>query len=147
MELSWVASRLLADIFAEFAFLCCEPRAAAELPGILCDGWIARLEVQGLRRWEVALAVPRELAVELASNALGLEPGDPAAAARAREAVGEIAALLGGHLASTFPDVRLSPPEVGPLCPEAWAALRDDLRVQGYAVGGSCALLRMGMSS
>ena len=146
MDFSWVSTRLFADVLAEYAFLCAESRAAAELPGILSDGWIARMEIRGTLRWDVALAVPRELAVELASNALGVEPGDPEAMVRAGDAVREVAGLLGGHLASTFPDMALTPPELAPLPPEAWSALRDDVRVQGFSIGDSCALLRMGVS-
>lgn len=61
--------------------------------------WSAHLEMEKQESYRLALCVPRELALTLAANLLGLEPDSDEAKDSLGDAVGEMANMLAGLLA------------------------------------------------
>jgi hypothetical protein len=93
------------------------------------------------------LALPLEVAREIASGVLGCEPDDPAADLKAGDACREILNIVCGQaLTSAFgpdPVFDLAIPEIRSLTPEEgadWTAAGD---VLGFSVDGAPVLLRV----
>jgi hypothetical protein len=61
--------------------------------------WCACLELEHEQKIQMSLCVPKELALTLAANLLGLEPDSVEAEASLGDAVGEMANMLAGILA------------------------------------------------
>jgi hypothetical protein len=143
--------RVLEDVLANFAFLFGEARAAGDLPDLTGPASLACLPFRSTSADCIALAVPEGLALEIAANTLGAEPGDPEVALRARDAVMEVASVMGGHLAvaleASGPPVTLFPPQIFPLGREDWERLRMDPKTRCFAVGEHPLLLRLGPAS
>lgn len=60
--------------------------------------WSAHLELEKDEKYQLALCVPKELALTLAANLLGLEPDEEDAKQSLCDAVGEMANMLAGTL-------------------------------------------------
>jgi chemotaxis protein CheY-P-specific phosphatase CheC len=92
-----VAARVLED--AAFLFV----EAAGDDGGASGPRVVAAMDFGGPAPGQLHLAVPPDLAAELAANLLGVEPDDPEAADRGEAAVGELLNMIGGVLtAETF---------------------------------------------
>lgn len=61
--------------------------------------WCARLELEHDKKVQMSLCVPKELALTLAANLLGLEPEEGEAQESLGDAVGEMANMLAGIVA------------------------------------------------
>jgi hypothetical protein len=139
------AVRIFEDVLANFAFLFGEPRSSGDLPGLAGRGYLACLPFRATDADCLAIGVPEALALEIAANTLGVESADPGGA---RDAVMEVASVMGGHLATALeasgPAVTVFPPQIFPLDGEDWERLRNDPATRCYAVGEHPVLLRFG---
>jgi hypothetical protein len=61
--------------------------------------WCARLDLEHGKKFQMSLCVPKELALTLAANLLGLEPDSAEAQESLGDAVGEMANMLAGVVA------------------------------------------------
>jgi hypothetical protein len=120
--------QITARIFEEAAFIFTEAVAGAP-PPFVGDVIEARVTFSGPSSGTVSLATSAELSTALAANLLGIEPDDPDAGARARDAIGEMLNIIAGVLIGELfgPEVigRLGIPQV---------ELRGS---EGYHVDGS----------
>ena len=124
------ALRVFSKVFADFAFLFGDPVAREELAPPDGRLLLASLPFQGQVLGAIEIGVPEVLAFEIAANTLGVDPGDPQVAAKAPDALKEVASVMGGHLATTFAgtgtSVALSPPRLQSLDEAQWDELRAD---------------------
>jgi hypothetical protein len=138
------AGRLFPRILADFAYLFGDPVSPIELPGLAGKGFLARLPFRAVTWGSLQLAVSETLALDIAANTLGTEPGDPEAARRSADAVRELVSILGGHLASSFGGkLELAPPELTVLGRTDWDRIRLDLGTRCFSVESRPALLRV----
>lgn len=93
-----------------------------EWEGSIC---VAELEFSGPERARLSLAVPSDFAIELATNLLGLDPGDPDGEEKATDALGEVLNIVAGAI---MPEVfgsaalvELSAPRIESLDSSAWS--------------------------
>lgn len=138
------AGRLFPRVLADFAYLFGDPVSPIELPGLTGRGFLARLPFRAVTWGSLQVAVPEALALDIAANTLGTEPGDPEAARRSEDAVRELVSILGGHLASSFGGkLELAPPELSLLDRLDWERIRLNLGTRCFSVDSRPALLRV----
>jgi hypothetical protein len=142
------APRIFEDVLANFAFLFGETRGADELPGLEGRACLACLPFRGPSAGCIAVGVPEGLALEIAANTLGVEPSDPGVPLHARDALKEVASVMGGHFASAMEasgtPVTLFPPQLFTLSAEDWDRLRTDPATHCFAVDRFPVLLCVG---
>lgn len=127
------------EILQQAAFAFGELSVPAELP-FPENGLLGRIQFGGTSRGTVELAVPSELAGELAANALGLEPGDELVPEHAHDALRELLNIVCGNLLSAWAGENavfdLTQPEVEPLTVDAWNTLASAEGVRAFLVDG-----------
>jgi CheY-specific phosphatase CheX len=112
---------VLGEVLADTAFTFVEP--SEEAPEWTAPVVSAAITFETDRRGRVRISAGTGTATEIAANMLGVEPGDPEAAAQAQNAVLEILNVIGGALIvklyGTAQPSRLGIPEasVGPFTP------------------------------
>lgn len=87
---------------------------------------LGRIGLRGAVSGIVSIAAPATLCREMAVNALGAEESGPDSALRATDALGEVANMVAGHVATSIDArdaTRLSPPVVTRLTGSEWVAL------------------------
>jgi chemotaxis protein CheY-P-specific phosphatase CheC len=145
--LSAAALRVFSKVLADFAFLFGDAVAPEELPVLEGRGYLACLPFRGGLEGSVAVVVSEGLAVEMAANMLGREPGDPEAVRGAQDAVRELASVIGGQLVTALAepglDVEFSPPVLFVLEDADWQRLRQDPQTQCFDVNALPAMLRV----
>ncbi len=137
---------VLLEVLEKQAFLFVDPGEDPDLASV--DVYLAAsVGFAGAAAGRVSLAVPSAMAAELASNFLGCEPDDPAAAAQAADACKEILNIVCGHILTELygptPVFDLGDLEAGPLAAtEAadWSAAEGGM---AFSVEGSPVLLRV----
>jgi CheY-specific phosphatase CheX len=93
-------ARLSSAVLADCAFLLTEPAAdSSPLDAGLVHAVVA---VHGESGAALILSVPRSLAVQVASDMLGVSPDDPESQAQAEGAIAELANVLVGTLVERF---------------------------------------------
>lgn len=137
---------VLFEVLEKQAFLFGDPGEKPDLASV--DVFLAAsVSFAGAAAGRVSLAVPAPMAAELASNFLGCEADDPAAAAASADACKEILNIVCGHLLTDLygptPVFDLGVLEAGPL---AAGAASDWIAAEGgmaLSVEGSPVLLRV----
>lgn len=137
---------VLFEVLEKQAFLFGDPGEEPDLASV--DAYLAAsVSFAGAAMGRISLAVPAPMAAELASNFLGCEPDDPAAAAAAADACKEILNIVCGHLLTDLygptPVFDLGVLEAGPLAAGAasdWVAAEGGMAL---SVEGSPVLLRV----
>jgi hypothetical protein len=137
---------VLFEVLEKQAFLFGDPGEEPDLSSV--DGYLAAtVSFAGAAAGRVSLAVPASMAAELASNILGCEPDDPAAAAAAEDACREILNIVCGHVLTELygptPVFDLGLLESGPLATDAapdWTGAEGGMAL---SVEGSPVLLRV----
>ena len=144
-DIRTAAGRALQEVLERQAFVFADPDPGAGAP----EGPMLAVSLRfgGDAAGGLALALPLEVAREIASGVLGCEPDDPAADLKAGDACREILNIVCGQaLTSAFgpdPVFDLTIPEVRSLTPEEgadWTAAGD---VLGFSVDGAPVLLRV----
>jgi CheY-specific phosphatase CheX len=148
-QVSTTAARVFSQVLADFAFLFGDAVAPEELPRPEGKVFLAWMNLRGRLEGCAAVAVSEALAVEIAASTMGRESADPEAICRGKDAVREMASVLGGHLATALAepgaDVELTPPSVTPLDAAEWDRLRSDLETQCFVVNDHPVLLRVAL--
>src|SRR5262245_33454021 len=139
---SAAAVRVFSKVFADFAFLFGDAVTPEELPRREGPAWLASLPFAGQMRGSLAIGVPEPLAREIAANTLGVDPADPEVFSKAPDALKEVASLMGGHLATTFAGMTLSPPKLQTLDDAEWERLRTDAETLCFAMNDHPVLFR-----
>jgi hypothetical protein len=124
-ELVQAAGRVFGSVAEELAFLFVTPAASDEPPDEpLLE---AAAGFRGSHAGRVTLVVPASLAAEVAGNLLGLDSAETVDETQAEDALGELANVFTGHLATALWGgralVNLDPPVVSPADPERWREL------------------------
>jgi hypothetical protein len=88
---------LVTELLESAVFVFAE--AIESTPWDAAELWSAHLELEQGEKVQMALCVPKELALTLAANLLGLEPDEEDAKQSLCDAVGEMANMLAGTLA------------------------------------------------
>jgi CheY-specific phosphatase CheX len=91
-------ARAFCEVLEKQVFLFPEPLAGEELiPGP--EGFlVGAMTFKGPARGGLMLALPEAMALEMAANFLGMEPGDPFVAESSRDSLGEILNVTCGHM-------------------------------------------------
>ena len=96
----------------------------------------------------IMLVVPESVAGEIARNILGLGDGDCARAEIVDDSVTELLNVISGHMVCAVSeektDIRLAPPTLNRLSPEAARAMREDPQTMGFLSEGYPVLFGMG---
>ncbi|MFQ5699659.1 MAG: chemotaxis protein CheX [Myxococcota bacterium] len=128
-----VLERTLTEILEQTAF--CFSERTEDPPEWQGPVFVAELEFSGPGGGRLLLALPSDFATELATNLLGLEPGDPDGEKKAADAVGEVLNIVSGAM---MPEVfgaaalvEFSSPRVESLDAAAWSkrAGPDSVRI------------------
>lgn len=91
-----VLGETVIDVLQEAAFIFAEPIEEATNDSSI--KFIAKLGFTGPSSGQMFLLCSRNLATEFAANLLGIEPDDPEAESKGRDAVGEVLNIVGGAL-------------------------------------------------
>jgi two-component system, chemotaxis family, chemotaxis protein CheY len=129
------------------AFMFCEALPSEPTPAASGDFFRARMAFSGVVSGVITLTVPRLLAVEMAANALGIEPDDALAARHDADIVGELLNITCGHVSGALAGddaVELEPPVVNRHEAERWDELTSDPAVAWCLVEGHPVALGLG---
>jgi CheY-specific phosphatase CheX len=110
----------------------------------------ARMQFTGEPSGSVSVAVPREVAREIAANILGLEPDDPAVDRRLSDALGEVLNVTCGHLLTRLfgeePVFTMTVPETSTLEHLRWRELLEHPDTIAVRCDEQFALLQLRLS-
>jgi two-component system, chemotaxis family, chemotaxis protein CheY len=129
------------------AFMFCEPLPNDPPPAPSGEFFRARMAFAGAVSGVMTLTVPRLLAVDMAANALGVEPDDALAIRHDADIVGELLNITCGHVSGAVAGndaVELEPPVVGRHEAERWSELTSDPSVAWCLVEGHPVALGLG---
>ncbi len=140
--------RVFCEVLEKQAFMFADPAAPEEFDGADGDYLSASMGFRGEIEGNIALAVPKSLLPEIASNFLGMDAADPFVTARASDACKELLNVTCGHMLTALrgeaPVFDLSIPRLSDVDPgllAAWARKPGTLR---FSVEGSPLLLMVG---
>ena len=103
------------------------------------DVMVATIAFNGAANGALAVAAPQSLCAELAANVIGAEPDDPDIVHNGADALGEIANIAAGHVATLIDaDIpsQLLPPVVRRAQPGEWMRLTEGPGTRCYLVDG-----------
>ena len=134
------------DVLEKFAFLFGEPCQMDEIPEV--DGELVTVSMKFAGDYSglLMLAVPRKIGLDIAANALGVDPDDDTALRRSEDALKELLNLTCGHLLTSSvgskPVMDLSVPEVSLMDGDEWNEMIANERTALFLIDDSPALLR-----
>jgi len=137
-------------VLETFAFTYAEPSERGEPMQAGTDLLNARITFTGATRGVLSVSAPCELCVELAANILGTDQDDPDARMRGVDALGEIANIVAGQLATLVEpnsSTGLQPPVVSQIDSSEWGRYAADTSARTYLVEGLPFVVTLGMRS
>lgn len=127
----------LAIVFERFAFSFPESVPAEDTPDPGDDLMVAKISFLGAATGSLTVAAPAELCAELAANALGTDVDEPNARLRGADALGEIANMTCGHIATAIDGetpTDIQAPVVSRMARTDWDRLAQSDRACAYLV-------------
>ena len=134
------------EVLERFVLMCGEPAEAGEPAPGFPEGELlqAHMTFRGHASGSLTLAAPRELCLEMAANAVGVDRDSPEAVKAAADALAEVLNMTCGCIAMALdPEkaVDLTPPTVATIDAAAWGALATDPATLTFEVEDRTALL------
>jgi hypothetical protein len=141
------AREVFCGVIEQIAFMFAEVAELDDLPAIELPVVEASMSFDGPLRGWLSIAVPADACLQIAANALGMEPENEFVAARATDSLQELLNVTCGYiltsLAGDRPVFDLSIPRISQLDAAGVQALRDAPATVGFVVEGYPLLLRL----
>ncbi|MFP4458833.1 MAG: chemotaxis protein CheX [Candidatus Zixiibacteriota bacterium] len=124
-----ILSNVFCSVLEMQAFMFAEPAEAEDLPREVNDCVMTKIGYNGDQNGIIEMAVPSDMALELAANILGMELDDEFAKQKANDALKELLNIICGNvitdLHGTKADISPTIPEIETLSAQEWKDIMD----------------------
>jgi CheY-specific phosphatase CheX len=133
-----ILEEIFYEVLEKLAFMFAEPTQKEELSFSKSDNIKASMSFSGDKSGQLSLIVPREMSNELATNILGIEPGDELTEEQAYDSLRELLNVICGQFLTTFagyePVFSLSIPDITKIDEKDCRSFSDDENTVGFLV-------------